>query len=343
MTNNSLLQPSDRTSLEKASFVLTASALTAILYFHLLPALLGGLLVHELIHVVAQRLKIGQMSGRRAKLIATAMLATAAILLVGVSIWATAAHLHGGADSLPALLKKLAEIIEDSKSLLPAWMTQALPQDAEGGREWIADWLRNHASEIQSVGKEAGKLSVHLFIGMIIGALIALQETRKVADLAPLGSALAERAVRLARAFRLIAFAQIRISLINTIFTSIYLLIVLPIFGLTLPLAKTLVLVTFLAGLLPVIGNLISNTMIVLVSLSVSLPVAAASLVFLVVIHKLEYFLNARIVGSQIAAHAWELLIAMLVLESIFGMRGLIAAPIYYAYLKTELTDSGLV
>ena len=41
-------------------------------------------------------------------------------------------------------------------------------------------------------------------------------------------------------------------------------------------------------------------------SLSVSLAVAIASLVFLVIIHKLEYFLNAHIVGTQIHARAWS-------------------------------------
>ena len=58
---------------------------------------------------------------------------------------------------------------------------------------------------------------------------------------------------------------------------------------------KTMIAITFIAGLLPVIGNLISNTVIVIVSLSHSLPTAAVALLFLIVIHKLEYFLNARI------------------------------------------------
>jgi predicted PurR-regulated permease PerM len=62
-----------------------------------------------------------------------------------------------------------------------------------------------------------------------------------------------------------------------------------------------------------------------------------------VVIHKLEYFLNATIVGSRIHARAWELLVAMLVMEAAFGLAGLIAAPIYYAYVKNELADWGLV
>src|SRR5581483_5657381 len=110
-----------------------------------------------------------------------------------------------------------------------------------------------------------------------------------------------------------------------------------------LPFTKTLILITFFAGLLPVIGNLISNTVIVVVSLSASLLVAVASLAFLIVIHKLEYFLNARIVGTQIRASAWELLLAMLLMESAFGIAGLVAAPIYYAYVKEELIARGLI
>jgi predicted PurR-regulated permease PerM len=68
-----------------------------------------------------------------------------------------------------------------------------------------------------------------------------------------------------------------------------------------------------------------------------------SSLGFLIVIHKLEYFLNARIVGTQINAKAWELLTAMLVMESAFGLPGLVAAPICYAWLKDELKQRGLI
>ncbi|MBS0461471.1 MAG: AI-2E family transporter, partial [Proteobacteria bacterium] len=103
------------------------------------------------------------------------------------------------------------------------------------------------------------------------------------------------------------------------------------------------VIVTFFVGLLPVVGNLISNTLIVISALSVSMGAAIAALVFLVLLHKLEYFLNARIVGDQIRARAWEILLAMLVLEAAFGMAGVVAAPIYYAYLKSELKAEGLI
>ena len=66
-------------------------------------------------------------------------------------------------------------------------------------------------------------------------------------------------------------------------------------------------------------------------------------LAFLVVIHKLEYFVNARIIGGQIQARAWELLIAMVAMEAAFGVQGVIAAPIIYAYAKKELSDRELI
>ena len=106
---------------------------------------------------------------------------------------------------------------------------------------------------------------------------------------------------------------------------------------------KTLIVLTFVIGLIPIFGNLVSNTVIFVVSLSHSFGVAMASLAYLVVIHKLEYFLNARIIGSHIRARAWEMLLAMLVMEAAFGIPGLIAAPIYYAYMKNELREKGLI
>jgi predicted PurR-regulated permease PerM len=70
---------------------------------------------------------------------------------------------------------------------------------------------------------------------------------------------------------------------------------------------------------------------------------AVDSLGFLVVIQKCEHFLNAHLVGTKVQAHAWELLLAMLVMEAACGIPGLIAAPIYYAYLKDEPLSQKLV
>lgn len=338
------ISPNDAPTLyEKTSWLVAGILLIGILHLHLLPALLGGLLVHELIQSLSVRLKIGRMSSQRAKLLTTGLLAALTIAGLMLFIYGSIAFFRTESDNFPALLKKMADIIESARSILPSWAMQALPHDADGVRETFAAWLRSHASDIQSAGSNAGKALAHMIAGMLIGTLIALQETCQTTTTAPLAAALIERTRRLATAFHQFVFAQVRISFFNTLFTAIYLVAILPLCGIHLPLTKTLIAVTFLAGLLPVVGNLISNSVIVVVSLSVSLPVAMASLAFLVIIHKLEYFLNAHIVGAHISAHAWELLIAMLVMETLFGLQGVAIAPICYAYLKTELRDRGLV
>ena len=118
---------------------------------------------------------------------------------------------------------------------------------------------------------------------------------------------------------------------------------VLPLLGKPLPMAGALIVLTFVAGLLPVVGNLISNTFIVILSLSHGLGLTLISLVWLVGIHKLEYFLNAHIIGHKIKAAAWELLIAMLLMEAAFGLAGLIAAPVIYAQVKKSLIEKNWI
>jgi predicted PurR-regulated permease PerM len=195
----------------------------------------------------------------------------------------------------------------------------------------------------QVAGTDLGRVLAHILIGMVIGGLLSLETARSRESGGPLVDEIARLALRLNNAFRRVVFAQIWISTINTGLTALYLAIVLPLFGIHLPFTKTLIVLTFVIGLLPIIGNLISNTVIFIVSLSHSLVVAMAALAYLIVIHKLEYFLNARIIGSQIRAKAWEILLALLVLEAAFGIPGLVAAPIYYAFLKDELDEKGLL
>ncbi len=325
-----------------ASWCLAGVGLALVLALHLLSALIAGLLVFELVHVIAHLLP-RRLFGARARIAAVAVIATLVVALLVAAIVGLAAFLRSDASSLPALLRKMAEIIDTTRGAFPAWLVESLPSGADELREALSHWLREHAPEVRVAGATAGRIAAHIVIGLVIGALIALREVAAGTAQKPLAAALVERATLLGDSFRRVVFAQVRISALNTLFTALYLEVLLRLAGVHLPFTKTLITITFIAGLLPVIGNLISNTAIVVVSFAASPYVAAASLVFLVVIHKLEYFLNARIVGSRIRARAWELLLAMLAMEAAFGLAGLVAAPIYYAYLKQELAERGLV
>lgn len=332
--------------LRNAAWLLAAAALFLVLELHLLPALLAGLLVHELVHLIGAPLQ-RRISSARGKLIAVALLAVVVVGATAAAVVGALAFFRSDAGSLASLFGKMAQIIDDARASIPPWLLEYLPQSGEDAAGELqtasADWLRHHAAELGAIGKEAGRALAHILIGIIIGAMVATREAVAGEALGPLAAALAERAHRIADAFRRIVFAQVRISLLNTVFTALYLAAVLPLFGVHLPLTKTLIAVTFVAGMLPVIGNLVSNTIIVIVSLAHSPQTAVASLVFLIVVHKLEYFLNARIVGSQIKASAWELLTAMLLMEAVFGLPGVVAAPIVYAWVKDELKSVGLV
>ncbi len=335
--------PSRPDAYDLCAWLLAALALVLVLLLHLLPALIAGLLVHELVRMLAPRLGVSRLGDTRARLVAIAILSALVILLLTLLGYGSMAFFRSDIGNLPALMRKMAEILEHAHAMLPAWMTPWLPTSIDSLYESTARWLREHADEVRIVGKEAGRALVHLLFGLIIGAMISLREAVPPQGSRPLAGALIERARRLADAFHRVVFAQVRIAALNAFFTWLYLDVALPLMGIHLPLAKTMVAVTFLTGLLPVIGNLISNTVIVVISLSHSLAIALISLLFLVAIHKLEYFLNARIIGSRIRARAWELLLAMLVMEAAFGIAGLIAAPIYYAYLKDELSARALV
>jgi predicted PurR-regulated permease PerM len=327
---------------EASSYVLMALALWMVMEKNLLAALFSGLIVYSLVHLLAPLLgrKIGS---ERARLIAVATLAMVIVIVLTVGIWAVAAFFRSDAGNLQLMLQRMADMLDSSRNQLPAWLSAYVPADVTSVKEMTSTWLRGHALEARDMGEGAIRIAAHVFIGMIIGAMVALSKTsQRLSDL-PLAAALRHRVANLAVAFRNIVFAQVRIAGLNTFFTGIFILVALPLSGVNLPFSKSLVVLTFFAGLLPIIGNLMSNSVLVVVAMSVSFHTAVASLAFLVLIHKLEYFLNAKIIGTQIKSRAWELLAAMLVMESFFGLPGVVAAPVFYAYLKHELMERKLV
>ena len=326
-----------------AAWVMMAAGLLLTLTLHLLPALLAGLLVVQLVHLLAPRFVIGRLDHNWAKVLVVSLITL--IVLGALGGFAAGVILYLRTEGgLAGLLTKMAEIIENSRQLLPPWAAAWLPQgDGSVIRAGLVEWLRTHALDIRKLSGDAGRVLLNFMIGLIIGSFIALRQASPHQTLAPLAQAMFERVHRLGDAFRRVVFAQVRISALNALLTGVYLMLVLPAFGVQLPFTKTMIIVTFVVGLLPVLGNLVSNTVIVIISLSHSLQVAVASLAFLVIIHKLEYFVNARIIGGQIKARAWELLIAMVAMEAAFGVQGVVAAPIIYAYVKKELSDRELI
>jgi predicted PurR-regulated permease PerM len=130
--------------------------------------------------------------------------------------------------------------------------------------------------------------------------------------------------------FETVIGAQILISAINTFATAIFVLVV------ALPYGPLVIMATFFCGLLPVIGNLISNTIIVGIGITVSPKLALTALIYLVTIHKLEYFLNSRIIGHRIRNPLWLTLLGLVIGERLMGIAGIILAPVVLNYIRLE-------
>lgn len=316
----------------------------AVLSLRLTPALFAALITYGGTHTLAAVLRRRRPAMKHAEGIAL----VAILVVLGLAI---AALVEWGSDargSLPQLLQQMAVILEQLRSTLPASLADHLPASIDALRDAAVQWLRSHATQVQIWGGHTLRGLGYVIAGVVIGAMGAMQlSPRMTASSAgaagPLAMALRQRFDELVDSFSNVVFAQLRIAALNAVLTAIFLMGIMPLVGRPIPMAGTLVVVTFFTGLIPVLGNLISNTVIVIIALSSSLFDAGLALGWLVLIHKLEYFVNAHIIGNRIRAKAWELLIVMLLMEALFGLAGLVCAPIIYAQIKQRLHARGWI
>lgn len=241
----------------------------------------------------------------------------------------------------------------------------ALPKIAETAVPVIVKWAGDHqiklpfadleslkekavtiaAAESKDIGKFANFASgaTKEFIYLIVGCVVAMGlflNPRLEMDRPPVASrnnlyslCCEEIGLRFAtfyQSFSTVMEAQVTIAAIDTTLTGIF------VAALGLPYLVVAVGVTFLCGLLPVVGNLLSNTVVVGLGFSVSPAKGVGALVFLVCIHNLEYFLNSKIVGGKIRSPIWLTLLALAVGEGLMGVTGMILAPVVLHYIRIE-------
>ena len=315
---------------------------------HLVPGLIVGLTLYLILDRVSASFK-GRMSRGIVRPLALLIvtIGTAAVLTAIVA--GMAMMLRRGAGNVPEMMDQMADILGSVRLWLGGLGREFIPEVMTEGEDFkaaVAAWLKTHAQALRAGGLWLGIGLIYMIMGGLLALLVFFRHItqRDEIDRGPLARHLVEKVDRFAHAFSRIAIAQIKISAVNTVLTALYILVVLPFFfGIRLPFATTLVVITFLCGLIPVLGNLISNTVITILSMGVSIGTAVASLSFLIIIHKLEYLINSRIVGGETDSQAWEILLAIIVGEAAFGLGGIVMAPIVYAFMKRELRDRGLV
>ena len=212
-------------------------------------------------------------------------------------------------------------------------------EDVNSLKALIVEGMRAQLKYLGNFAKLATKEFLALAIGVVVACSLFLsakvelgRETTLFRN--NLYSLLSDEIVQRFRSFydsfAIVMGAQIVISAINTVFTAIFVVAV------RLDWAGVVIVVTFICGLLPIIGNLISNAVIVGIAFTISPKLAIASLLFLIIIHKFEYFLNSKIIGDRIKNPVWLTLLALILGERLMGIPGMILAPVILHYIKME-------
>lgn len=263
--------------------------------------------------------------------------ATLVVLLSAVS--------YGLGYFIQQTVRSLPEIADKSIPSILAWAKQhsiELPfTDYDSLRDFAVDSIKGEARYLGSFAKFARTATTETLL-LLAGCVVAMSlflnrkfnlgcEDGPGDNLyAVCWAQVARRFETFYRSFVTVMGAQVLISAINTLLTTIFVVVV------HLPYQVVVIGLTFLCGLLPVVGNLISNTMVVAIAFTISPHMALVALVFLIVIHKLEYFLNSKIVGLRIHNPLWLTLLGLVVGERLLGIPGMILAPVVLNYIRLE-------
>ena len=331
--------PTDLAPIKAASYALVALLCLGTLIYGLLPGLLAVCLGYLMASGLTGR---GRSRGPRLGSIqAAGVVILLPVVMLGLVLLNAQGMAFGAVQQYQALLHHLAGTVLEIRQKLPADLASHLPNELSAAQIWLADYLKSQARALADAGTSGLRGGLLVYVGLVVGALI--EGTVLTPTTAPLRFEARQRAAHFIGAFRQIVVAQFFIAAFNALCTALFLLVVLPLFDTRLPYEGALIALTFFAGLIPIVGNLLCNGVLTVAGVSISPTVGLSCLAFLIVIHKFEYFINAKVVGVRTNTAAWELLAVMFMGEAVFGIAGLVAAPLYYAYVKKELQINGLV
>ncbi|MBI4060929.1 MAG: AI-2E family transporter [Elusimicrobia bacterium] len=311
----------------KASYALFALALVVVARFGLGPFVLSALVAYMIMDLTERRLRD---AGARARVARVSALAVFAIMAAALS-WIFISFVRLAVVRLPDLL----DTVLPRLTALSVEFGFDLP--ADNALE-LRDLLVASAKEnFSSISKTSGLLTRGFFqvaAGVFAAAMRFLtpREEDGASNLFEVLRTEFSARVRLfVRSFERVVGAQVTISTVNAILTAIFL------HAMGFPFKTFLILTAFVCGMVPIIGNVVSNIAIVTAGLIVSVQLATFGLVYLVVIHKLEYILNSRIVGGSIDTPMWMTLVGIVVGEALMGVPGVLLAPALLHYAREEM------
>lgn len=201
----------------------------------------------------------------------------------------------------------------------------------------VREWASGQAALWMAMTGGSLKFLAQVFFAGLISISLIVRSADTVHISQGLSGGLVREGQRFLNCFSTLLLAQLYVSLWNTMCTVVYVYALLPALGIELPLREALVVATFLLSFIPALGNVLANSMTVVLCLQFPPWVLVLSLVYLISVHKMEYLINARVLSNAYHASVAELLVCIVLGETLFGLPGLIILPVTYLYLKDIL------
>ncbi|HEX4048427.1 MAG TPA: AI-2E family transporter [Elusimicrobiota bacterium] len=312
-----------------ASYILVVLTLAAAAHFGLGHALIAGLFAFMMLDHAEDALLGAGASPRWARWSSVALFVVVGALLAVIF----AAFVRIGLERMPMLLDRMLPRVDS----LAGRFGVALPVDnVEDLRALILSAVKDNARSIETASGLMTRGFFQILIAIVV-AILKFVSGPAAPENVPRGlddevlRECGDRAALFSSSFDLVMGAQVLVAAINTALAAAFLI------AFRIPFRTMLTLTTFVCGMIPIVGNVISNSLIVGAALTRSDHLALFALIFLVVVHKGGYFLNSRIVGARMETPTWAILLGLLIGEALMGVTGVILAPTLIHYAREEL------
>ncbi len=312
----------------KVSYFIFALLAFSVIFFQLGAALLAGIITFLILDLTNNF--VGRWLG---KILSRSVALIVFIIVATLFFWVLAAFVRMALLRTPMIVSLF---IPKLKGIAEQWGIPLPFDNLDDVRFLVANSVKNNVNQLT----HASSLLTRDFLRIVLSIFAAVtcfwskgnsSNTELTNFSRMLGEEIAQRMMLFMNSFKKAFGAQFTISLINTGFISFLLLI------LRIPYVRFLITATFVLGLVPVVGGLITNALILAAAFTISFKTALIAFIALLVIHHIQYPIQGEVMGEHMQIPAWQVLVGLILGEAVMGVAGMVLAPAVIHYLREEI------
>ncbi|MBS2020159.1 MAG: AI-2E family transporter [Deltaproteobacteria bacterium] len=257
------------------------------------------------------------------------------------------ATMYLGIDNSIRAFSRVEENFPERLAALRENPLVARVQEHVGGTEKIVEGIKHYAGDALSAMTAIGHFFVYVLIAFILALVFVLEHEELETfwgrvDQRSLGGTIGRWLGHVADATVVTVQLQLIVAAFNTVTTLPVLLV------LGVPHVGPLMLLVFVSALVPVIGNVVSGTVLSLLAYQAKGWLGVGIFVGLTfVLHKVEsYYLSPRLTARHVKIPGFLLIVSLLACEHLFGLKGLfLSFPILFVggRIRSEFLEEDAV